>query len=147
MCHSLPTSGTFTIKVDDANDAPHFYIPPPPIGDSATSLRCRHLLLGYDLCLSARKNVEFGQNIGGVVNKVVDIMPPALKERTGAIIQKTVSNIKSLATKVKSQDLNAAVETIVADAIILPAEKTARANTPITATAGGESVIRRDITD
>jgi hypothetical protein len=63
----LSTSGTFTIKVDDANDAPHFYIPPPPIGDSATSLRCRHLLLGYDLCLSARKNVEFGQNIGGVV--------------------------------------------------------------------------------
>ena len=66
-----------------------------------------------------------GENIGGVVNKVVDIMPPALKERTGKIIEKTVSNIKSLATKVKSQDLNAAVETIVADAIILPTEKTA----------------------
>ena len=66
-----------------------------------------------------------GENIGGVVNRVVDIMPPALKERTGKIIEKTVSNIKSLATKVKSQDLNAAVETIVADAIILPTEKTA----------------------
>ena len=63
------------------------------------------------------------ENIGGVVSKVVDIMPPALKERTGAIIQKTVSNIKSLATKVKSQDLNAAVETIVADAIVLPTEQ------------------------
>lgn len=64
------------------------------------------------------------ENIGGVVSKVVDIMPPGLKERTGAIIQKTVSNIKSLATKVKTKDLNAAVETIVADAIILPTEQT-----------------------
>ena len=76
-----------------------------------------------------------GENIGGVVNKVVDIMPPALKERTGKIIEKTVSNIKSLATKVKSQDLNAAVETIVADAIVLPTEKTA------TNAGGGGAVV------
>ena len=77
------------------------------------------------------------ENIGGVVNKVVDIMPPALKERTGKIIQKTVTNIKSLATKVKSDDLNAAVETIVADAIILPTEKTA------TNAGGGGTVVNQ----
>ena len=62
-------------------------------------------------------------------------MPPAQKERTGKIIEKTVSNIKSLATKVKSQDLNAAVETIVADAIVLPTEKTA------TNAGGGGAVV------
>lgn len=64
------------------------------------------------------------QNIGGVVNKVVDIMPPALKERTGNIISKTVANIKSIAAKVKTEDLNSSIETMVADAIVLPTAKT-----------------------
>lgn len=64
------------------------------------------------------------QNIGGVVNRVVDIMPPALKERTGNIISKTVANIKSIAAKVKTEDLNSSIETMVADAIVLPTAKT-----------------------
>lgn len=77
------------------------------------------------------------QNIGGVVNKVVDIMPPEFKERTGNIISKTVANIKSIATKVKTSDLNSSIETMVADAIVLPTDKTSSGG------GGGTPVVQK----
>ena len=77
------------------------------------------------------------QNIGGVVNKVVDIMPPEFKERTGNIISKTVANIKSIASKVKTDDLNSSIETMVADAIVLPTAKTSSGG------GGGTPVVQK----
>ena len=77
------------------------------------------------------------QNIGGVVNRVVDIMPPALKERTGNIISKTVANIKSIASKVKTDDINSSIETMVADAIVLPTAKTSSGG------GGGTPVVQK----
>lgn len=77
------------------------------------------------------------QNIGGVVNKVVDIMPPEFKARTGNIISKTVANIKSIATKVKTSDLNSSIETMVADAIVLPTAKTSSGG------GGGTPVVQK----
>ena len=77
------------------------------------------------------------QNIGGVVNNVVDIMPPALKARTGNIINKTVANIKSIATKVKTSDLNSSIETMVAEAIVLPTAKTSSGG------GGGTPVVQK----
>ena len=77
------------------------------------------------------------QNIGGVVNKVVDIMPPEFKARTGNIISKTVANIKSIASKVKTDDLNSSIETMVADAIVLPTAKTSSGG------GGGTPVVQK----
>lgn len=77
------------------------------------------------------------QNIGGVVNKVVDIMPPEFKERTGNIISKTVANIKSIASKVKTDDINSSIETMVADAIVLPTAKTSSGG------GGGTPVVQK----
>lgn len=77
------------------------------------------------------------QNIGGVVNKVVDIMPPEFKARTGNIISKTVANIKSIASKVKTDDINSSIETMVADAIVLPTAKTSSGG------GGGTPVVQK----
>ena len=71
------------------------------------------------------------------VNNVVDIMPPALKARTGNIINKTVANIKSIATKVKTSDLNSSIETMVAEAIVLPTAKTSSGG------GGGTPVVQK----
>ena len=60
---------------------------------------------------------------GGIVRHIAEVMPPELKERTGKIINKTVQSIKTIATQVQTDDVNASIATMVADAIVLPTEK------------------------
>jgi hypothetical protein len=65
----LQTTATMIVSVVDANDAPLFVVPPPPVGNSAFAVRCTALLASTEasVCVTARRQAQKGQSVGASI--------------------------------------------------------------------------------